>query len=105
MHARRADCYRTWLPPVAGGWTTRPGWCNRTRDDILRAMDGMQFTLELSNLLRIEVPGLSPEEKGRLVRTHLALWETDQAALEYRVSFVPFVPGRRPRDEVLCPGL
>ena len=68
-------------------------------------MDALQFTLELTGLLRTDVPGLSADAKSRLVREQLKLWEADRQVLEHRIAFVPFVPGRRPRDEVLRPGL
>jgi hypothetical protein len=68
-------------------------------------MDPLQFAGELNALLRAEVSGLSSEEKAGLVQKQLALWRGDETLLHHRVSFVPFVPGRRPKDEALSPGL
>src|ERR1051325_10241237 len=68
-------------------------------------MDELQFTLDLSGLLRVDVPGLSAEAKSRIIRKHLELWEADREVFHHKVSFVPFVPGRRPKDEMLSPGL
>ena len=68
-------------------------------------MDVHQFTRELQHLLRAELDGVSAPERGAIVRRQLALAEDGGAMLDHRVAFVPFVPGRRPVDEILAPGL
>lgn len=68
-------------------------------------MDVAQFTHELQHLLRTEIEGLAPAERGAIVRRQLALFEDERRLLDHRLAFVPFVPGRRPVDEILAPGL
>ena len=68
-------------------------------------MDVALFTHELQHLLRTEIEGLAPAERGAIVRRQLALFEDERRLLDHRLAFVPFVPGRRPVDEILAPGL
>ncbi|MEO5817132.1 MAG: hypothetical protein ABIT20_17825 [Gemmatimonadaceae bacterium] len=68
-------------------------------------MDTHRFTRELHNLLRTDVDGLSIAEKAAMVRRHVALFERDRALVDLRLDIVPFVPGRRPVDELHSPGL
>jgi hypothetical protein len=68
-------------------------------------MDVPQFTRELQRLLRTAVDELTPERRAELIRRQLELYEHDGALLAHRVELVPFVPGRRPADELLAPGL
>ena len=68
-------------------------------------MDVALFTHELQHLLRTEIEGLAPTERGAIVRRQLALFEDERRLLDHRLAFVPFVPGRRPVDEILAPGL
>jgi len=55
--------------------------------------------------LRTEIDGLSVAEKAALVRSHVELFERDRALVDLRLDVVPFVPGRRPVDELHSPGL
>ncbi len=68
-------------------------------------MDVHQFTRELQRLLRTSVDGLRVGDRATLVRRQLDFYEHSGALLAYRVAFEPFVPGRRPADEVVAPGL
>lgn len=68
-------------------------------------MDVHRFTRELQHLLRAEVDGLSTEQRRELIRRQVAVAEDDRRLLDYRLTFVPFVPGRRPSDELVAPGL
>lgn len=68
-------------------------------------MDVHEFTREVQHLLRSEVDGVSAEERRAIVRRQLALAEEEGGLLEHRLAFVPFVPGRRPVDEIRAPGL
>jgi hypothetical protein len=68
-------------------------------------MDAYRYTREINALLRADVEGLTDAEKVELVRRQLALYEQGSALFALRLAFVPFVPGRRARDEVRFPGL
>ncbi|MCE9578480.1 MAG: cyclic nucleotide-binding domain-containing protein [Deltaproteobacteria bacterium] len=68
-------------------------------------MDVHQFTHALQQLLRVDLDGVSAAERGAIVRAQLALAEDAARPLDHRVAFVPFVPGRRPVDEIRAPGL
>ncbi|MBK9036941.1 MAG: hypothetical protein IPL61_37765 [Myxococcales bacterium] len=68
-------------------------------------MDRHQFTRALQHLLRTEVDDVTPDQRGAIVRQQLGLLDDARGLLEHRVAFVPFVPGRRPSDEILAPGL
>lgn len=70
-----------------------------------QTVDTHRFTRELHNLLRTEIDGLSTAEKAALVRRHVELFERDRALVDLRLDVVPFVPGRRPVDELHSPGL
>jgi hypothetical protein len=68
-------------------------------------MDVQRFTRELQNLLQQDVEPLTHEQKMAHVKAQVAAFEAQQTLLAYRLVIVPFVPGRRPIDEVLAPGL
>ncbi len=68
-------------------------------------MDVHRFTRELQHLLRVEIADLATGARAEIIRRQLALLEDERDLLAHRLTFVPFVPGRRPVDEILAPGL
>jgi hypothetical protein len=68
-------------------------------------VDRAHFVGDLQCLLCTDVSGLDDAAKIALAREQLALFETDRSMLELRLTFVPFIPGRRALDEVKHPGL
>lgn len=63
------------------------------------------FEDHLADLLRAQVVGLDTEEKVALVRRHADALLAHRGAGSFTAGFEPFVPGRRPDDEVAYPGL
>jgi len=68
-------------------------------------MNRHQFVHELNRLLRVDVVGLSAEDKARVVAAQAHAFANHEAMRDVSLAFVPFTPGRRPIDEARHPGL
>jgi hypothetical protein len=63
------------------------------------------FEQQLSDLLKAPVEGMNAEEKMELIRLHAEALLQGLAGERFEMRFEPFVPGRRPDDELTYPGL
>jgi CRP-like cAMP-binding protein len=63
------------------------------------------FEQQLGDLLRAQVIGLDAEGKVALLRRQGEAYRANHAIGEFTAAIEPFVPGRRPDDEIAHPGL